>query len=441
MSPAAAASTHAPPPHRGFDPREYHDPRPAPALIHALGLLNRFVVLPHVLRLRALDFPSADLARLRAALQPGTAAFLAPVHPEFMTDWMLDKEVSRRAAPLMAHWASYEIVNAGRLQRAFWLRNNLIANAPGGGGKERSVCWALAGHGVLLHPEGSVSWHGGRVDPLVPGIVELAWDACRRAREAGTEKPVFVVPLVWKLRFVRDVSAGLAREMAHIERRLALPAGDALPVERRFAALQRHLLQRRCERLGLPAPPAPGDAGYFAAQGDVVREIRRRLEERHGPLDGDFNRVQHGLRRALRELRAADPEGARRDRALLDEWERLERFPADLYGASTLAQEEVAENLKRTRAALVTRGFGDALHNAVPVAVGPRVAHLRVPEPLAVHEAFTADPRLVQARRAGLLSTLRRRMQDALDALGTELATPGDRWRMSNPLAAQPPAP
>ena len=441
MAPAAAASTQAPPPHRGFDPREYRDPRPSSALIHALGLLNRFVVLPRVLRLRALDFPPADLARLRAAVRPGTAAFLGPVHPEFMTDWMLDKEVSRRVSPLMAHWASYEIVNAGPIQRAFWLRNNLIANAPGGGGKERSVRWALAGHGVLLHPEGSVSWHGGRVDPLVPGIVEMAWEACRRARAAGGDRPVFVVPLVWKLRFVRDVSAGLAREMAHIERRLALPAGDGLPVERRFAALQRHLLLRQCGRLGLPAPSAFDDASYFVAQRDVVREIRRRLEARHGSLEGDFNRVQHGLRRALRELRPADPEDARRDRALLDEWERIERFPADLYGAPTLAQEEVAENLKRTRAALVTRGFGDALHNAVPVAVGPRVAHLRVPEPLAVHEAFTEDADLAERRRAELLSTLRRRMQDALDALGAELAAPGGGGRRPNPLAAQPPAP
>jgi hypothetical protein len=91
-----------------------------------------------------------------------------------MTDWMLDKEVSRRVAPLMAHWASYEIVNPNPWAQAFWLRNNLIANAPGGGGKEYSIRWARAGHGVLLHPEGTPSWHGDAVGTLVPGIVEMA---------------------------------------------------------------------------------------------------------------------------------------------------------------------------------------------------------------------------------------------------------------------------
>src|SRR5262245_23132371 len=111
-----------------FDPRAYRDPRPVPWMIAAVGVLNRHLMLRRVLKLAAIEFPDADRARLREAVRRGTAAFLGPVHPEFTTDWLLDKEVSRLASPLMAHWASYEIVNASPAAQWFWLRNNLIAN-------------------------------------------------------------------------------------------------------------------------------------------------------------------------------------------------------------------------------------------------------------------------------------------------------------------------
>src|SRR5262245_45941358 len=114
-----------------FDPRVYRDPRPSAALIHALGPINRHFVLPGLMRIADIDFPAADVERLRSAVNPGTAAFLGPNHPEFFTDWMIDKEISRRASPLMAHWAAYDIVNMNPMAQGFWLRNNLIANAPG----------------------------------------------------------------------------------------------------------------------------------------------------------------------------------------------------------------------------------------------------------------------------------------------------------------------
>jgi len=133
-SPAGGVRT--PPGRARFSPLEYRDPSPRPWLIHLLGGVNRWFMLPVVLKLRRFDLPAPDLARLRAAVNPDTVAFLGPAHPEFLTDWLVDKELSRLASPLMAHWASYEIVNASSALRAFWLANNLIANVPGGGGKE-----------------------------------------------------------------------------------------------------------------------------------------------------------------------------------------------------------------------------------------------------------------------------------------------------------------
>jgi hypothetical protein len=421
-------------PPRRFDPLVYRDPAPQPWLIRLLGPVNRHLALHRLLRLTAFRFPGADLARLRAAVHRGTAAFLGPNHPEFMTDWLIDKELSRLVSPLMAHWASYEIVNGSPLAQRFWLANNLVANAPGGGGKAYSVAWARAGHGVLLHPEGTATWQADRVGPLLPGIVDMAWEAARTLREAGDPRPVFAVPVIWKLHFAGDAGPGLVREIGRIERALGLPPGDG-PVQARFAHLTCTLLLRQSARLELPVSALASPAQYFPAQDATVAAIRERLAVRHGALDADPTRAQHQLRRSIRRLAKTDEAGARRDRALLAELQRLVSFDRALYDVPLLAQERMAETLKRVRTALVTRGAANALHNVLPVAVAPRVVHVRVPEPLDVRAAEASAP-APEAARAELLERLHGRMQATLDELNRGIEPAIERWRRPNPLHA-----
>ena len=129
---------------------------------------------------RYLDFPAADEARLAGVCGAGKATFITPNHPEFFTDWMIDKEIIARVSPLAAAWATHGVVNGlGRLAQKFWLANNLIAQIPGNSAAARahSVAWALKGHGVLLHPEGGVGWHNDYVAPLMAGAVEMALEA------------------------------------------------------------------------------------------------------------------------------------------------------------------------------------------------------------------------------------------------------------------------
>ena len=77
-------------------------------------------------------------------------------------------------------------------------------------------------------------------------------------------------------------------------------------------------------------------------------------------------------------------------------------------------------------------GAANALHNLIPVAVGPRVAHIRVPAPFAVHEADETPND--EAARAAFLAGLRRRMQESLDLLGREVADAVAPHARPNPL-------
>ncbi len=400
-----------------------------------LGHVNRFFVLPYAVRVSRVDLPSDDLGRLRGALNPGTAAFLAPGHPEFMTDWMIDKELSRRFAPRLASWAAQDIVNASPMAQKFWLANGLIANTPGGGGKAYSLKNARAGHGVLLHPEGAVNWQAEHISPLHPGAIDMAASLAQAFSAEGDPRPVFVVPMVWRMRFTTDVSRALVAEMEHIERACDLPAGPTAQPAERLASVLGALLAERAHRLGLQRPdlPATGVGGeYFAAQAQVVTEIRGRLSAAYGALGDDPMHALRTIGRGLRRRANSDPAGAAQDRALMMELHRLSRINPSLYAKDTLTQEQIAEILKGTRAAVVTSGLRNRLHNLIPRAVASRVAHIRVADPIDIRQAM-ADG----TTSATLVAALRQRLQKAQDTLGATLEPALSRFRLTNPMATR----
>lgn len=271
------------------------NPVPSPALIRALVPVNRVPCLGGIPGLRsipglaripgitglsnvvAIDFPPLDEARLRDSVAPGFATFITPNHPEFFIDWMLDKEILTRIAPRAASWATHTVVNGmGRIAQAFWLKNNLIAQIPGGGGRAgraHSVDWALAGHGVLLNPEGQVGWHGHTVGPLFPGAVEMASEATAKARAAGRATVGRVAPVVWKLKFLRDAATALEAEIGYVERRLGLHRGTCASLPERVAAAWRQLLIRHAARRGIHAEAT----GFSRLHAQLEAETLERL--------------------------------------------------------------------------------------------------------------------------------------------------------------------
>lgn len=411
----------------------YRDPAPSPALIRVMGHVNRLFVLPRVVRVSHLDLPAADLARLRSAVNPETAAFLTPGHPEFMTDWMIDKELSRRVAPQLASWAAQDIVNASPRAQKFWLANGLIANTPGGGGKAYSLQHARAGHGVLLHPEGAVNWQAEHIWPLHPGAIDMAVTLAQSLIAEEDPRPVFVVPLVWRLRFTGDVRPQLLREMQHIERACDLPVWPTRDAAQRLVWLLSAILTQRAHQFGLRRPRlsvATSDPGYFEAQSLILTEIRGRLSSTYGPLDDDPMRALRTINRGIRRRANIDAAGAEQDRQLMLELHRLSRLSPLLYGQDTLTQEQMAEILKATRAAVVTSGLRNRVHNFVPRAVATRIAHVRVAEPVDVRQALIDN-----IAAPTLTVTLRARLQDAQDSLSVELEPAIRGFRMRNPMA------
>ncbi|MEP6621278.1 MAG: hypothetical protein ABJE47_18275 [bacterium] len=381
--------------------------------------------------IRSVALPYGDRRRLEKAVNKTTVAFLGPNHPEFASDWFVDKELSTYVAPRMASWADRGIVGSAP---RFWGMNNLVSNDGGDAARAYSVEWALDGEAVLLHPEGTVRWTNDIVHPLFPGIAQMAM----RAADL-TINPVFIVPVVWKYQFVGDVSARLHREMHLIEARLGLATGDASSVAVRFYALQRGLLVSQMRRYGLTE--AAVNDHFFERQKEFQQHLVRKLEQRYqiaatDQLDKRIARIARAIQSERSVLRkdpspeaVAQREVLRRDHEMADEAKRLGEFSRDVYGTKSHTQEQIAESLKRIRDRMLRRHWKDVLAKTLPRPLGPRVLHIGVPEPIAVVAVAHTD-------RADyenvLLELTRRRMQERLDDINAQIEPDIAPYRVPN---------
>lgn len=409
--------------------------------------VSRGVFLRGLMKISQIDFPAEDEARFRAHVNADTAAFIAPNHPEFLTDWLLDKELSARHAPLMASWATHDVVNGmGAAMQWFWLSNNLIAQIPGAGGaagKEYSTEWALQGHAVLLHPEGSVAWTADRVQPLFGGVADMALEAAQRSSAASPARPVYVVPVVWWYRFTRDVHAALGRELDLVERKLGHRGRrDADPAER-VLDLYTAMLERDERQWILPAAP---ELPFAARQKSMLTALSVRLHAQldamgfaalESDADDTFAPSRTAVRRADRWLRDPSSKTAparNQIRAMTKTLRRTMRLDPSWYRSAQLTQEQVAENVKRLRADYCFTGFDDNLHRFVPRPVGPRVAHIRVPQPIDVTARIAPGSAAGVDDADALLAELRQRMQRTLDDLAAQLPAAAGARTYPNPL-------
>ena len=335
----------------------------------------------------------------------------------------------------MASWADRGIVASAP---GFWGRNNLIANDGGDTAKDYSVEWALKGEGVLLHPEGTVRWTNDHVHPLFPGIAQMAMKAAER-----TDKPVYIVPIVWKYRYVRDVSRRIHGEMHILERGLGLAPMNGLSVPERFHALQTVILEKQMERFSYVDGASSCD--FFERQRAFQQWLVDALEQRH-PTDvaEQVDKRIIRLTRAIR-IRLSAPESdanaeatdrrkqLKHDLRMADEARRLGEFSRTVYGTPTLSQEQLFESLKRTRDRLLNRTWKDKLANMLPRPFGPRVVHIGVPEPIRVEPVGMERSKEYEA---GLLELARTRMQGKLAEINDRIAPEVERYQYPNPFVA-----
>jgi hypothetical protein len=249
-----------------------------------------------------------------------------------------------------------------------------------------------------------------------------------------------MVPLVWKLVYVGDISRALHRDMRALEDGLGVFRGDGGSIAERFAALQENVLETRMRKFGYEPI---GQGPFFARQAAFQRYIVDVLETRYDAGDADtldrqIARIAKLVRQRRSDLRGDDsPEAVaergqlKQDAELAEEAKRLGEFTREVYGGPTLTQEHVGESLKRMRDRLLNRTRSHRMANMLPRPFGARVAYVGVPEPVHV-KRVPDDDKVGYERR--LLVEMRGSMQARLDEINSSVESIVKPHRVPNLL-------
>jgi len=352
-------------------------PAPVPSLARFMGSVNHQFLLPRWCRIKDVHLAEDAELALQLDMHTGVPMFFTPNHPEYFADWMLDKWLLDRVAPQMANWADAAVVNGmGGVMQKFWLGNNIIAAVRGDDSTkaiEHSIAWAVAGKGVLLHPEGSVNWDNEAVGPLFPGAARMAVEAAKRHPSGKA----LLAPLAWYLRFRRDVTNALYAELADLDKRLqiGLPRGN--PAQKMMFLVQT-LIERVAEQFGMKLN-SPRLTTYdprerlFEVQAHAnaatIKHYRLLLDG--DPHDSSLAQTV----RIARHLRQTRHPLAVQDATML---EALARLDASVLSAATLTQEQVTHRLRRIRQDWVRGTAMDMVAKMAPRGLAARDAVIAV---------------------------------------------------------------
>ena len=401
-------------------------------LLRDIPLLNKLPGVRGLAKVRYIDFPQQDQQRLRMLTGKNKATFFLPNHPEFFTDWMLDKYVLSRVSPNAACWAAGSIVNGmGRYMQRFWLNNNLIAQMPGQSqqGKYYSVKSALSGEGVLLHPEGRVNWFANTISSLFPGAAEMAINAYKKGLFNASGFQSWLAPMVWKLRFNTDVKSKLLDECVYIEDRLKLETCVIDCPARRTYYIFRQLAIRDYSEL-VQNHSSNTDMHLLELRNIIIEQSCEQLADILSIDDSNQRAIIRTAQKWLAKNTADNSSfnAVKRALSISKRWMNLDDCA---FVQPEISQEEIAEHLKRIRAAFCKGSFKDSLNQLIPQAVGLRTAHIRAVKPLAIHTLILNDKKSDPAQ---VMTGVRASMQLRLDHLVAELENKTPSQKVTNPF-------
>ncbi|MCE9637230.1 MAG: 1-acyl-sn-glycerol-3-phosphate acyltransferase [Planctomycetes bacterium] len=290
--------------------------------------------------------------RLQASVDAGHGILLAPNHcrpyDPFAVDW-LGRAVGRNLH-IMAGW---HLFMQSRLQRWLLPRAGVFSVYREGTDRESLKCAITilteAKRPLVLFPEGVVSRHNDRLNPLMDGTALMARSAAKERAKSTPPGRVVVHPVAIRWVFDGDVDATLGPMLDDIERRLAWRPRPGLPLAERIRQVGAALLaSKEVEVLGAASE------GTFAER--TVRLVERLL----CPLEDEWLKGRHdgGVVARGKSLRAAivpglaqgdldGPETARRWRQLEDIYlaQQFACYPAGYLDSPT--PERLLETVER----------------------------------------------------------------------------------------------
>lgn len=401
---------------------DFKPAKPWGCLIAFAALLNRVVIGRHI----QLDVRPDDLALLRS-LPPG--CLIAPNHAHH-ADPQVTFELARRAGRRVIFMATREAFDVCKGWWGWCLQRLGVFSVNRGAPNADALNFARAilvggARDLLMFPEGEVYLCNDVVMPLKPGVARLALEAALELERQGQPRPVFIVSVAIKYRFLGDMGPALEAKTAQLEAQV-LDGPRTGPLYPRILALGTELLARAEHKYGVKPDPGLDVSGRVRR---LRRTILERLERKYlGRVHDafDFDRARKLMIRIQGRLQAergatgySSPSSVLSDDPLTADLEAASLCARSVaFRDDYLAQHPTAERMAET----LTKLEREMLGRPIRTALGKRRAIIRVAPPLDVQE-YLADQKtgpIPEEVIEAVVIRLQETLQSTLDAIARD---------------------
>jgi hypothetical protein len=236
--------------------------------------LNRLLISRHTI----LDARSADLALLRRLPR---GCLIAPNHSHYF-DAQVTFELTRRASRRVIYMATRELFDsAWGLGGWLYQRLGVFSVNRGGSnreGREFARTVLIDGkYDLLMFPEGEVYLLNDLVMQLKPGVARLALEAATELARQRVDRPMWILPVAIKYRYVGDITPALESLTQRLETHTWGKSRSG-SLYARIVALGMARLALFEQLHGLEANP---DEDLFERIQRLRHHLLRRLESKH----------------------------------------------------------------------------------------------------------------------------------------------------------------
>ena len=291
--------------------------------------------------------------RLRASLDAGHGVMLAPNHCR-PCDPMVLGALSHSIRRPFYFIASSHLFRLGGLQAFLLPRLGVFPILREGNDRESLKCamqlTAEADRPFVIFPEGVISRHNDKLNPLMEGTALMARGAAKERAKLIPPGKVVVHPVAIRYFFDGDVRAAIEPVLREIERRLSWQALDVLPLAERITKIGGALLALK-------------EIEYFGAPkaGPLGERLPKLIERLLAPLEAEWvkGRREKDVVQRVKLLRTAivpemtaggldEAELQRRWRQLADIYlsQQLAFYPVDYWGENP-TPERLLETVER----------------------------------------------------------------------------------------------
>lgn len=226
------------------------------------------------------------------------------------------------------------------------------------------------------------------------------------------KKPVYLAPVVWKLKFNKNINPELHQEINYIENNLKLKYSFNKDIETRLLNLFKNILEKINNKYQLNV--------LFYNITQYHEDIKTTLLSKLNYLYSiDDEQGEDRVKTLTKILKNSSKFDYIYEKKVLKDFNKLLAFDFSYFDKEYLTQENIAEILKNIRIQFCTKGIRNIIHKFIPIPVSSRTAYIKIPQPILLNDIIDQHSEIEDIKNEAL-NKMKTSLQNTLDDINQE---------------------